>query len=254
LGLSGSVWDEEISEKGLSGEPLCQASSKSRSKASPIDAIFLFTMKMKKSKFSASLALAAGMLAGLSDSNAALIASLDYGVNTAVQSGFTFAGNNSAVTVGGVTVTTAGFTGAQNPGDAALTGNPMEDLYRDYLYGGNSTVTISGLAANTQHTITIHAYAGGNTNNFSTTWYVGDNTSTNNFTWTQAANGNNPFPAATSVFDLTATSNASGVILLTAVANVRTSRLNGLEIAVIPEPATALLGGLGLLALLRRRR
>lgn len=52
----------------------------------------------------------------------------------------------------------------------------------------------------------------------------------------------------------TFTSNGSGVIdiAVTASTGAEGPRVNGLEI--IPEPSTALLGGLGLLALLRRRR
>jgi hypothetical protein len=132
-------------------------------------------------------------------------------------------------------------------------GNPQEDLFSDYLYGENSTVILSGLDNLTEYTITIHAYAGGDSN-LGADWYIGTNDGTPDHTWTQISSS--PFAASTASFELIATSDISGIILLSVDNTAKTSRLNGLEIATaaVPEPSTIALIGLGGLALILPRR
>lgn len=187
-----------------------------------------------------------GLLLAASSASAAT-AFFDIG-GTPVQSGYTGLSGNSAATSNGITITTAGWTGTQNPGDASLDGNPLEDLYSDYLYGNESTITISGLGLNTPYTLTIYAYAGGNSA-LAANWYVGANDGTPDHVWSQTAQ---TFDESVAKFTLSATSSGTGTILLSVDNTAKTSRFNGIEI--VPEPSTALLGGLGLLALLRRRR
>ena len=210
-----------------------------------------YIMKLNKlSKTTMSLATTMGSLAlSVSSANAAVIASFDYG-NGTLQSGYTQGATNGAATDGSVTATTAGWTSPQSPGDASLNSNPQEDLYEDYLYGADSTVTLSGLANNTDYVITIYAYAGGNSG-LAAGWYVGANDGTPDHTWSQTAQ---PWDEDVAKFDLNATSSGSGVILLSIDNTSKTSRINGLEISAVPEPTTTALLGLGGLALILRRR
>lgn len=58
----------------------------------------------------------------------------------------------------------------------------------------------------------------------------------------------------TSVISFTANGSGNATILLTGASSSDFFALNGLQLTAVPEPTTALLGSLGVLALLRRRR
>lgn len=202
---------------------------------------------------------------------ATTIASIDFGRSdtSAVQAGFEGA-------EGGLTTTP--FSGNYASGDltlmlegngffdrvgniAARDGGPpftYPDLYRDFFYFNTTnpaTITLSGPAIlpNTQYDIRIWSY--------DTDFDTGV-THTVNFQGIDGTVGSSTLVSTfgatlTDNFDFsdltTYTSNNLGVIMITAQDN-NLLRLNGLTIANIPEPSSAILSMIGLTGLLIRRR
>jgi hypothetical protein len=115
----------------------------------------------------------------------------------------------------------------------------------------SATVNLSGLVAGT--IVDLYLYSGGYTTaegatfNFGTGAFTATNTVSQDTTYTL---NNNYVKIAGLVAD--GSGNITGT--WTAATPGNYSTFNGAQIAVVPEPSAALLGGLGMLALLRRRR
>ncbi|MEP2777191.1 MAG: PEP-CTERM sorting domain-containing protein [Luteolibacter sp.] len=151
------------------------------------------------------------------------------GANSSIIVSYSIAGNNFS-------------GGGWTQGSSAVTD---ETVYADWI-GGNSnnannnlvTITISGLNSLATYDL---AFGGANAAN-------------NNFTMTTSLNGT---PLGTSSTDRYYTANGvSGAsnIVITINDNVRNSGIASLEITQVPEPSAAMLGAIGMLCLLRRRR
>ena len=211
--------------------------------------------------------LAATALVSMTSSHAAVLAGVDFQVGTStVAPGFTGitagTGKSYSTTQNGVTMAFAGTsTGANANRDrnGAIDAFPLLDdflqLVGTNVDGGRPTATISfsGLTANTEYTFTIYSHNQGSFQQFHT-FYEGDiGTGTNlgSFITTFNPSAVPPNPALAEIsFDLT--TNNSGEVLITMAANADRLTINGFS--VVPEPSATLLGSLGLLGLLRRRR
>ncbi len=208
---------------------------------------------MKSKSSLRNLTLAAATL-GFTTSAHAAILSVDFG-SSIVESGFVEQSSSSVThssTLGDITITSSGSFFNRGAGGT----NP--DLYRDFTFANNSstvTLTLSGvgISANTSYVIKFWSYDSNSIAN--TVGYTGVNGTTGSiapFTSNGAAPASLDDYSGTGTF----TSDGDGVLTIEATAsafnNSNGPRVNGLQI--IPEPTTALLGALGLLALLRRRR
>jgi hypothetical protein len=230
---------------------------------------------MKRTKTSALLCLGSSMLA-ISHATAALV-SVDLN-NGGAQStvinpsfGIWEEGANHWNTVGltstttalvdsSNTLTTITFAITNESGSASdWTGLTNNALVSDGRYREQSnpalTTTISGLALNTNYmvlvyhaddhvseAVTVNAVAGSNfTGSVGSTGYVDafDTLSGSDFWYFSSVN-----------------SGGSGVLTILSAGTEAGSHntITGFQLQAIPEPSTALLGGLGMLALLRRRR
>ncbi|MFU8894641.1 MAG: PEP-CTERM sorting domain-containing protein [Luteolibacter sp.] len=203
---------------------------------------------MKNTKLRA-IGLGFTSLLMLGSANAATIAQFDLGTANAL--GWTLITSSSlSGTNNGVTLTVAADTGNAIDGRnrTGAVADAAGDIARDFLFNnGTISFTFTGLAASQEYEFLTYAYDANGTTGNTGSWYVGSITSENlQHTWNTATNVSTPFT-------LTGTSNASGELQIFVVAGGN-NRANGFEIVQIPEPSTALLGGLGLLALLRRRR
>ena len=115
----------------------------------------------------------------------------------------------------------------------------------------SSTITLSGLGAGTKFDLYLYAAAGHTTNEGATFNFGSTQTATDtNTNETSYALGVNYVKYSNLVAD--GSGNISGTWAISSGANYST--LNGMQIAIVPEPSAALLGGLGMLCLLRRRR
>jgi hypothetical protein len=171
-----------------------------------------------------------------------------------------FGGSVSGLGTVGLNKTTGSSSGvsfAATTGDGS--GNDANtglDLYDGNMFlspgnAGPSTITISGLGAGV--TIDLYLYAGaGHTSGEGATFNFGSVKSATdpNVAEGAYAAGSNYVLFSGLVAD------GSGTISGTWSRNSGSdySAFDGMQIAVVPEPSVALLGGLGMLALLRRRR
>jgi len=189
-------------------------------------------------------------------SASAATALFDYGA-TSAQSGFT----QISVTTG---VGTSNGISISNDGDGlefrdrttqmnnnANCAHPQCNLLSDMAFENDVTTitfTLTGLAPLAEYTVLGYAYDA----DFSNDSVVNDWT-TNGGTVSHGWEHEDITTASFAMANLTA--DAGGVATITASQNSGPIIIwNGFEITQIPEPSTALLGGLGLLALLRRRR
>jgi len=170
---------------------------------------------------------------------------------TTVASGATLGGSG---TVGALTVAAGGFvTPGNSPGILAVSGN--------YTQAGNYTAEITGTTAGSGHdqigvTGAVDITGGSLTALFSGTYALSDmifillNDGTDAVTGTYAGFAQGALVATHGGFDWQISYDADST------SNTFTGAPNGNDIALraIPEPGTALLAGLGLFALLRRRR
>ena len=186
-------------------------------------------------------------------------------------SGFT------GLALGNISITTAGVTNTRNynNGGAAapdFPGTGLDRLYNDMILNNGAvntsiTITIAGLMAGTYDITTHHLTEGGSGSTKSTfDFHVQDADSPtfgqNVGTFEMGRGASSPLFFAPTVLNFAVTSNGTDPVLL----RIRTASLaagggqgawvgiSGMEIQAIPEPSAALLGAIGFLALLRRRR
>lgn len=164
------------------------------------------------------------------------------GTTTAIS--LTYTGTSS----GGIAGTGANWGG---PYPSALSAIPASAL-RDglFLNSGSITLTLGGLDPLLTYNFTLYG-ARGNNGGDSIYTANGQNSATGSIT--------SVFQNSTQVVNLTGirpnASNAIDLVITGAdISSTKGGALNFMQIDAVPEPSTALLGGLGLLALLRRRR
>lgn len=167
---------------------------------------------------------------------------------------------------GGTTAT--GYLGRKRSVPAADTGSfTYSELYKDIVIGKDSdanslVLQIAGLEANTAYSLTLYSYDGSSTGSQSTFFTnrtglsaAAAGTALGSVSWTNPYTFDSSTP--NSVFSLTTTitSDANGLITIASGGGGFSGRMNGFEIATVPEPATSLgLGFAGLGLLLRRRQ
>jgi PEP-CTERM motif len=128
------------------------------------------------------------------------------------------------------------------------------NLLVDYLYNeGNSTSTVNLTGLTPNSAFSLYLYGNGDNNIQSSTFTLNafNGGATGRTFGSDRSNINNTF------VKLDGTANGSGNVSFTWTAAPSTSAFgpfNGFQLQTVPEPSAALLGGLGLLALLRRRR
>jgi len=171
--------------------------------------------------------------------------------------GFTI--DDSGSTIGGVTVTLSNLSNDRfrdNLTDAgAFT---YDDLYDDFLFyrgSGDASITLDGLVPDTAYSITLYAYDGASNDGSKADWY-GNGSFLFQATIDDTAITSND----ASAFTAQAITDASGTLVL--LADPRddlTGRqtnvfINGLQVSVVPTPATATLLAAASFALLPSRR
>jgi hypothetical protein len=148
-------------------------------------------------------------------------------------------------------------TGIVNARDRA---NPQDsgaftysDLYRDFVTNGSDTgIQLTGFSANTDYEVTFYSY---DWNNGRTQTFRditgGGNDLLGSIAWTAGTT-----PTSNGQYSLTTTiaSDAQGRMTFRANGASGTTLINGLQIASIPEPSAALLGGLGIVVALHLSR
>lgn len=193
-------------------------------------------------------------LALLSASAHAAVLSIDFGTGTSpVEPGFTAQTTGTATTYstsfGDISVASTGNFFNRSAGGTYTSAALYGDF--NFINSTTSAMTITlagpGIAANTAYDLRFYSYdsqhgSGGGTVTYTGVSGTGGSTSIN---YSNAFVNDN---ASTATF----TANGSGEIVIDVTGTNEGPRVNGLE--VIPEPSVALLGGIGLLALLRRRR
>lgn len=192
----------------------------------------------------------------LTASSSAATALFDYG-STSAQAGFTqITSTTGTGTSNGISISNNGdgleFRDRTTQINANGFGSdPQVNLLSDIAFENDSstiTFTLTGLTAFAEYTVVGYGYDA----DFSNDTVVNDwttNGGTVSHTWIHTDITTASFAMA----NLTADLNGEATII--GSYNVASIIIwNGFEITQIPEPSTALLGGLGLLALLRRRR
>ena len=220
-------------------------------------------MNSNRLSFATLIAVSASVIA--TPGHAQVTAGIDFQVGTsAVAPGFTgvtvgtaktYSATQNGITMEFVGTSTGGNQNRDRGG--VIDAFPLLDDFLQ-LDGTLSTdiaeaaITFSGLAPNTTYKFTFYSHNQGAFQQ-AHTFYRGTTSGTNLGTFTTIFNPNavppNPTLAEIS-FDLT--SDNSGVVLITMAANVDRLTINGFS--VVTEPSAALIGSLGLLGLLRRRR
>lgn len=197
----------------------------------------------------------------LSVSAHATVVMIDFGTSTsAVQSGFTAQTTGTATTystdAGDITVASTGSFFNRSAG-GTYTDAPLMGDFTFLNSFGTMTLTLAGdgIASNTAYEIRFYSYDSQHGSTGGTVTYTGVSGTTGATAITYSNAGqNDPGFADTNSSLSSWISNNSGQIVIDVTGSNEGPRVNGLEITVIPEPSAALLGALGLLALLRRRR
>ncbi|MEX1115299.1 MAG: PEP-CTERM sorting domain-containing protein [Akkermansiaceae bacterium] len=191
-------------------------------------------------------------------SAATTLVKLDFGT-AALATGYTqYSAADTSVTSNGITIALTSSATVGNGSKASSTLSPG-DLYRDYVatpFNGASGATID---------LTLTGFTEDGTLDFTVfldynnslalpqSLRFKESTAASFTTITTAANRPGSYGPSTP-FDVE--SGKSYIIRLQENGNANLAYISGLDLSYdpIPEPSTALLGGLGLLALLRRRR
>lgn len=165
--------------------------------------------------------------------------------------------NYSDGSASGVSLAVTTFNNSIITDKGANIATNQQPLMNDYIYLNgtqSSTITLSGFAANQEiSSLVFYAQA---INSFSTT---------SGSTFTIGSDIRSTSESATSigatlientdyVMFSNLTANGSGTLQIIWSNSSGQGAFNGMQIQLVPEPSTALLGGLGLLCLLRRRR
>jgi len=205
------------------------------------------------------------MALAATSASAATILSIDFGTAPSpVETGFigqSATGVIHTTTEGNIMVS---FSGQQGTFDRGAIAGTNQSLYRDFLFenspGNNPDITITlsgaGISASTSYTLTFYAYDSADSSR--RTGFIGLNGTTGT-TLGPVASGATGQPDSLSEYAVTGTftSNSSGILTF-GVEGLPTGAertvVNGFQLATIPEPSAALLGSLGVLCLLRRRR
>jgi len=226
------------------------------------------------------LAVASATAMGVSAVHAAPVLNLDFGPTGHVQStnnfqGFSITGSSgsasySPITTGSssgtIVVGVAGVTnildrGTGAHGTATALSGPYADFYRDWIghANGSSAMTISGLNATTDYILTIHAFDsqhattptnGSATITDTTIGGLGNSATATYYTGSDPSGGLGISAGATpAVLNVRSDANGGLSFALSGGGN----RINGFELASVPEPASLGLLGLGGLMMLKRR-
>ncbi len=166
----------------------------------------------------------------------------------------TYALNKTTGASSGVSLAFAGDAGSHGNGPVTNLDVFESGFFLDANGGGyneSATITLSGLGAGTIIDLYLYA-AAGHTAGEGATFNFGSSQTTTDANTTETAYqlGVNYVKYAGLVAD--GSGNISGTWTKATASNY--SVFSGAQIAVIPEPSAAILGGLGMLALLRRRR
>jgi hypothetical protein len=200
-------------------------------------------------------------LAAVASSYGATILSVDFGGAAGpVQAGFvgqSAASATHSTTGGNITVAIGNAQSIQALNTNASTVEGY-NMYNDGAFknGSSMTLTLSGpgISASTEYSLTFWScYNNGETRTTSfvaTTGTTGTTLGPIATATTTPTGFDDPVYSATGTF----TSDASGVLTFAINSALNRPLINGFRIASIPEPSIALLGGLGFLAMLRRRR
>lgn len=185
-----------------------------------------------------------------------------YDVNAGVNSTInTQSGWIAATSANGVTYTGVGATIDSRDRGTGNTNDPgadtaHSDMWRDFIFANGSNapgegldISISGLLASTDYNVRIWGWDDSSNGGRDTLW----NGSNSLFF------GAGPDPTSLNdyVVSFTATTNASGVLLLQGRANTTQDHnvfVNGFELVAVPEPGSLMLLPLGILLMTRRRR
>jgi hypothetical protein len=187
----------------------------------------------------------------------------DYGgyANQTVN-GVTFVGNNN--TQNGVTFgIPSGFSGSDQTGFVVGTvGTPgtLSTAYQQMLTGGyyggpgTATITLSGLTVNQQYELQfwVADYRQWPSSNYNRSLTLTAGNTSGALTYLQVVSGVNQGSISGSY--ILGTFTADNSLQSITINSGDSVQLNALQLRAIPEPSAALLGGLGMLALLRRRR
>ena len=217
-----------------------------------------------KNKYHTQLGIGLALLTAIGSANAATILAIDFNNGSSpTETGFigqNSSGINHTTTAGDITVN---FSGQQGTFDRGASGGTNNDFYRDFIFDNfndspDMTLTLSGLgiAASTAYEMTFYAYDSGDATR--KTGFAGISGTTGT-TLGPVISQDTGVPDSLDEYAVTGTftSDNSGSLTfgIDGLPNGgERTVLNGFSIAAIPEPSAALLGGLGLLALLRRRR
>lgn len=248
-------------------------------------------MKLKTTSLT-SLSIAAALFASMGNSNAATVFQIDFQMagspaGQESESGWTawdVTKQDTALesinsTVGGisVTITALGGTsayvtsrgGTADARGGEITGTSWDNMVEDFIAArdgnGDMSIALTGLNAGFTYTLTgwhndsytINqgfsanlGYAITPSMQLGTLVGVADAGASTNLTAGARSDGQ----FNTSVISFTSDVNGNATILLTGNSTSNFLALSGLQLTAVPEPSAALLGGLGVLALLRRRR
>lgn len=188
----------------------------------------------------------------------ATITSVDQTINGVLFSGTTNTQN-------GVTFGLSSGWGGYDPSSyvvgAAGTPGTLSTSYQTMLTGawygssaGTSTISLSGLTLGQEYEVQIWVadYRQWPDTNFARSETLSAGNISSPLTYLQVISGVNQGSASGSYILGTFTADSTSQTI--GFTSASSSQLNAFQLRAIPEPSTALLGGLGMLALLRRRR
>lgn len=154
-------------------------------------------------------------------------------------------------TEGNITVTVTGIQGFYDRGASAGAAN---DLYRDFIFQntGGFTIALSGagIDPSTAYELTFYSYDSGDASRSTTISGSSGTTGTPLGPIVSQASG---IPDTMGEYARTGTLTSSASSTLTFSISGSRTAINGFQLS-IPEPSATLLGGMGLLLLLRRHR